>query len=370
MEFPAIIVDTEQLNNALNYLTQKQNNGLKEMQLQENLWMLNKMVHHLKVSEKRSDMGNIRNPNIYTDPLLNEGDEFIIGFGIKSLTTTGTMYDDLSKLIRGEIDELLVRGRKPILRENTQGKFKRTDPPIKVEELKHISYYTKKGNYISYDRIFEIWKKELVHKFNLKLHRSVSPQGEVIIHFEKLRYHSNNDQQMLMVKAQMNIAQALGGVFSIYDTDLELIVPVSETLDRDMFIKAEGIIKEKIEIIREYLANQNNKDSEANSYRFSVLNEFNITDVKNAKGGFNDYFIFFFADDNIVIMEHLRDKNATFIFDLSKFDIDEIIDKRSAPNNPAFIARIIHHNLESWREDLQKYLSTKRDDLDPLPIAI
>ncbi len=315
-------------------------------------------------------MGNIRNPNIYIKPLLNEGDEFVIGFGIKSLTLTGMMYSDLSKLIRGDINELLVRGKKSVLKENTQGKFKRTDPPHKIEELKHISFYNKKGNYISYDRIFEIWEKELVHKFNLKLYRSVSPQGEIIIHFEKSHYYSNDEQQMLRIRAQINIAQTLGGVFSIYDTDIELIVPVSETLDRDMFKKAEGSVKEKIEIIKEYLANQNNKDSEANSYRFSVLNEFNITDVKNAKGGFNDYFVFFFADDNILILEHLRDKNATFIFDLIKFDIDEIIDKRSARNNPAFIARIIHHNLESWREDLQKYLSTKRDDLDPLLIAI
>lgn len=315
-------------------------------------------------------MGNIRNPRKHLAPLLENGDEFIIGFGVKSLTTDGVLYSDLTKLIKEEISELLVRGKKSSLRENISGKYQRIDPPKKIEELKHISYYNKKGKHISFDRIFEVWEKELVHKFNFKLFTGISPQDERIVHFEKLIYDSSDEMLMLKVKAQMNIANILGGVFSLYNNNLELIVPVSETLDRDMFRKAEGNIKEKLEIVKEFLANQTNKESEANSYRFSVLNEFVITDVKNAKGGFNDYFIYYFENDNIVIMEHLMDKNATFIFDLSTFNIDEITDKKSARNNPAFKARIIHHNLDSWRNELSKFLVTRKDDLDSLIVTV
>lgn len=36
------------VNNALKFLTLKQNNGLKETQIQENLWMLNRKANLLR----------------------------------------------------------------------------------------------------------------------------------------------------------------------------------------------------------------------------------------------------------------------------------------------------------------------------------
>ncbi|MFU1857247.1 hypothetical protein ACK8HY_09540 [Sphingobacterium sp. NGMCC 1.201703] len=315
-------------------------------------------------------MGRVINALPHLEGLLSEGESFIIGFGTKSLTTEAIHYRDLGELVKGNIDDLLVRGKKGYLKENIFGKFVRKQPENKQTVNKHIKYTRKDGRLIEYDRVFEVWEKELLHKFGLILYKGRSPQDEVILHFPKMIFNSNDEMVLLRAKAAMNIASALGGYFQIYNLNLEPVLKVTATFDRKILAKGVGGISNKLEQIQqEFFGGNRTKDNSGNSYRFSVLKDYNVTDIYDGEGGFNEYFHFEFASDNIVLLENLRSGNATYIFDLSKYDKNFVLDKSNAKLHPAFLKRVIHHNLENWKIVLSNYLITKKDDDETLLVS-
>ncbi|WP_333620781.1 hypothetical protein [Sphingobacterium multivorum] len=315
-------------------------------------------------------MGRVINALPHLQGLLSEGDNFIIGFGIKSLSTEAIHNRDLSELIKGNIDDLLVRGRKGALKENIIGKYVRKQPENKQTVNKHIKYTRKDGRLIEYDRVFEVWEKEMLHKFGLKLYKGHSPQDEVILYFPIMILDSKDELLLLRAKAAMNIASILGGYFQIYDTNLEPVLKVTGTLNRKILAKGIGGISNKLEQIqKEFFGGTHTTNNSGNSYRFSVLKEYSVTDIYDGEGGFNEYFHFEFAADNIVLLENLRSGNATYIFDLSKYDRDFVLDKSNAKQHPAFLKRVVHHNLENWRTILSRYLKTKNDDEESLLVG-
>jgi hypothetical protein len=315
-------------------------------------------------------MGRVINALPHLQGLLSEGGNFIIGFGIKSLSTEAIHNRDLSELIKGNIDDLLVRGRKGALKENIIGKYVRKQPENKQTVNKHIKYTRKDGRLIEYDRVFEVWEKEMLHKFGLKLYKGRSPQDEVILYFPIMIFDSKDELLLLRAKAAMNIASILGGYFQIYDKNLEPVLKVTGTLNRKILAKGIGGISNKLEQIqKEFFGGNHTTDNSGNSYRFSVLKEYSVTDIYDGEGGFNEYFHFEFAADNIVLLENLRSGNATYIFDLSKYDRNFVLDKSNAKQHPAFLKRVVHHNLENWRTILSRYLNTKNDDDESLLVG-
>lgn len=305
-------------------------------------------------------MNRVINALSHLERILKNGDEFIIGFGSKSLTTVGLLYSGLIELIDGNISDLLVQGKKGPLKENVHGKFVRKQPEIKKVINRHIEYTRKNGGKISYDRDFEVWERQMLHKYNLKLKRGTSPQGEIILYFDPLVFDSTNESYLNMAKSAMNICIILGGYFQLYDYKLEPIVKVTATLDKKILSKGTGSVNSKLEELKKEFFGENSKlDNSGNSYRFSVLQEFKVTDIYDGEGGFNEYFHFEFADDNIVLLENLRSGNASYIFDLKKYDINFALDKSNAIRHPAFLKRIIHYNLDNWRSVLMSYLSLR-----------
>ncbi len=297
------------------------------------------------------------------EPLLKPGESYLIGFGVKSLTTEGIHYRDLTELIKGSISDILIMGKKGPLKENIVGKYVRKQPENKEQVSKHIKYTRKDGRLIEYDRIFDMWEKELLHKFNLKLYKGVSPQGETILFFGNMKYDPDDKLGLLKAKAAMNIAMYLGNFFQVYDEKLEPKLKISGTFARKVLSKGFGTIREKLESIKEsYFGDGSVVDNTGNSYRFSVLKDYEITDIYNGEGGFNEYLHFEFAKDNIVILENLRSGNATFIFDLSQYDKSIVLDKTTAQNHKSFKGRIIHHNIDKWKTILSGFLKEKEGD--------
>lgn len=305
----------------------------------------------------------IINAKSQLEPLLKPGESYLIGFGVKALTTEGIHYRDLTELIKGSISDILLMGRKGPLKENINGKYVRKQPENKEQVSKHIKYTRKDGRLIEYDRTFDMWEKELLHKFNLKLYKGISPQGENILFFGNMMYDPDDKLGLLKAKAAMNIAIYLGQYFQVYDENLEPILKISGTFSRKVLSKGVGTIKEKLENIKEsFFGDGRVEDNSGNSYRFSVLKDYNITEIYDGEGGFNEYFHFEFANDNIVILENLRSGNATFIFDLSKYDKNMVLDKTTAQNHKSFLRRVIHHNLEKWKTTLSGFLKEKEGE--------
>ena len=322
--------------------------------------MLKKTELLLKELERRKGkMNRVLNSKAHLENLLKEGDKYYIGFGTKNLTTEGIGYRDLSELIKGNLDNIVVMGRKGPLKENIDGKLVRKQPESKTTKEVHIDYVNRFGTRVEYDRTFDVWEKIILHKYRLSLKRTRSPQGETILFFPQIEY-KNDEAHFQLAKAAINIAIYLGGYFQIYNNIFEPIMPITDTLGRKILEKGTGNVFDKLEHIKASIeSNKSEQGNIGNSYRFAVLKEYNITDVYNGIGGFNEYFQFELADDNILIFENLRSGNATFIFRLSEFNPKSTLDKQNVKNEKGFLERVIHTNLESWQLKLQKYLKKK-----------
>lgn len=304
-------------------------------------------------------MNRVINAKSHLENLLKEGDQYYIGFGTKNLTTEGVAYRDLLELIKGNVNDIIVRGRKGPLKENIDGKWGRMQPERKTTKDVNIDYVNKFGTRVKYVRTFEVWEKEIIHKYRLGLKKVMSPQNETILYFPLLEY-KNENSHFLMAKAAMNIAIFLGGYFQIYNKLFEPILPITATLGRRILERGTGSVHDKLLEIKQRIESEDPSDSNTgNSYRFAVLKEHVITDIYDGIGGFNEYFQFEFADDDILILENLCEGNATFIFKLSDFDPKITLNKQNVRHEKGFLERVVHTNLTSWSLKLQKYLKKK-----------
>lgn len=301
-------------------------------------------------------MNRVLNSKAHLENLLTDGVKYYIGFGVRNLTTEGIGYRDLTELIKGNVSDITVMGNKGPLKENVDGKWGRKQPPQKIDRKVRIDYVNKFGTRVKYDRIFEVWEKEILHKYRLSLKRVKSPQDETILYFPLFEY-KDDEAHFSMAKAAMNIAIYLGGYFQVYNNIFEPIIPITATLGRKILEKGTGNVADKLQEIRAAIESNNAEEvNTGNSYRFSVLKEHNITDVYNGIGGFNEYFQFEFAKDDILILENLRAGNATFIFRMSEFNPKTTLDKQNVRNERGFLERVVHVNLDGWKLKLSKYL--------------
>lgn len=301
-------------------------------------------------------MKRILNPAKHLKNLVQDGKTFYIGFGIKNLTDIARSHPGIIDLIDNKQSSVIVTGKKGILKENTKGKVVRKQPESKETIWKHIHYYSKRfGKDIDYDREFHIWEKELLHKYNLALESAITPQGETILHFPAF-IMDDNKETYLKAGAAMNMAIALGSYFLPYDHKFEPLVPVTKIDNKRILPPGNYTVSEKLEMIKKDLINTGDGAvSEGNSYRFALLNEKEPSDVTMGLGGFNEYLMFEYANNDLMVLENLKTGNATFLFSLSKFHKREDLNKQTAITDPAFLKRIIHHNLDDWSRQFASY---------------
>lgn len=304
-------------------------------------------------------MKRINNPAKYLKGILSPGTKYFIGFGIKDLTTFGKSNPGIQDLIQGRKHSVILTGKKGVLRENTMGKYVRKKPEEKTSIWKHIEYYSSKWEkMIIYDREFNIWKKELLHKFDLELSLITTPQGETILTFPML-VMQDTAEHYLIAGAAMNLACALSNYHLMYDTGYEPIIPVTKFKDKSILPagSADRPVAEKLETIEQHLANDGQYESSGNSYRFAVLKEQQPDDVTIGRGGFNEYLMFEYKNSDLLVFENLKSGNATYLFSLSRFDTNKELDKQTAAKDPSFLKRIVHENINNWSSQVERYFN-------------
>lgn len=303
-------------------------------------------------------MKRVINPSSHLHGIVPIGKTFYIGFGIKNLTDLGNEHQGLAQLISGMQSTLIVSGKKGVLKDNTHGKLVRKQPENKESIWKHIHYYSKRFEKdIDYDREFHVWEKEILHKYNLALEAAKTPQGEMILHFPAFKME-DDENTFSKAGAAMNIAIALGSYFMVYDNNFEPIVPVTKFESRKLLASGNLTIIEKLELIKTELAEHGNlPTSEGNSYRFALLKERKPVEVTMGIGGFNEYLMFEYPEQDLMILENLKTGNATFLFTLSKFNKNKELNKQNAPGDSSFLKRIIHNNLEDWDRQFSSFFN-------------
>jgi hypothetical protein len=301
-------------------------------------------------------MNRVLNPSKYLLNIVENNKTFYVGFGIQDLSNLGKGHPGIKDLISGSKTSLLVIGKKGILKENTKGKFVRKQPEQKETIWKHIHYYSERfGKEIDFDREFHVWEKTLLHNYNLELEAAKTPQGEVILHFPSFTM-KESEETYLKVGAAMNMSIALGSYYLIYDAHFEPIVPVTKFENKRILSAGNHSVAEKLEIIKNELLTQgNNEASKGNSYRFALLKEKSPVDVTMGLGGFNEYLMFEYPEDDLMVLENLKSGNATYLFTLSKFNKNNVLNKQNASSDPSFLKRIIHNNLDDWNKKFREF---------------
>ena len=302
-------------------------------------------------------MNRVNTPSKYLVNVVNNNQKYYIGFGIKSLTDVGKSNKDINDLIKGNRPSIIITGRSGALRENTAGKYVRANPLSKTSVWRHIEFFSIRfDRLISYDREFNVWKKELLYKHDLELFKAKTPQAETILHFPKFTM-KNDPKHFYKAGAAMNMAIQLGSYFMLYDEQFEPIIPVTKTTDKSILpAGVYGSITEKLDTIEKNMRNaEGQEDAEGNSYRFAVLKKYNPIEVTMGIAGFNDYLMFEYTEHNLMILENLKSGNATYLFRLSNFDKEKALNKDTARKEKSFIARVIHENMDDWKLKMEKY---------------
>lgn len=289
--------------------------------------------------------------------IVPDGKTFYIGFGIADLTELGQSLPGLKDLINGKITSVLVDGKKGALRDNTKGKMVRKQPESKESIWRHIKYYSKRfEKEIEYDREFHIWEKEILHKYNLALEVARTPQNETILHFPAFKMIVGDETLYLKAGAAMNMCIALGSYFLPYNNVFEPFVPVTKFEHRKILASGEYTVSEKLDLIDQEILLKGDSDiAKGNSYRFALLKERHPGDVTMGLGGFDEYLMFEFPNDDLMILENLKTGNATFVFKLSIFDKNKHLDKQTVRAEGSFLKRIVHSNLEDWHKKFSQF---------------
>lgn len=302
-------------------------------------------------------MKRIINPEKYLKGIVPDGQEYYIGFSLKELNDVGKSNDSLKALLQNQVKKVIVKGTTGALKDNTQGKYVRKQPEKKVSIWKHIDYYSHYHSMqISYDRLFNIYEKVLLHKYNLELRKEVTPQGETVLIFPLFKM-IDNKEHYLKAGSAMNISTLLSGFFMTYDKKLNPIIPVSKRVDRSILPPGiSGTLKEKLALIEKNIHNeQHGEVLKGNSYRFAILKGNNPDDVTAGRDGFNDYLIFDFKNHDLLIFENLKTGNATYLFKRSKYNPKRHLDKQNAKKDPAFVKRIVHENMQHWTNQINNH---------------
>lgn len=291
----------------------------------------------------------IINPAKYLKEILKENQSYYVGFGIKELTSIAQEIPEIQQLIDCIKTSYKVTGKKGPLKENIKGKMVRKQPEAKISVWKHIEYYSKRFDKdISYDREFNIWEKEKLHQFELDLKLAKTPQGELVLHFPLFKM-IDDKTHFLKAGAAMNMSIVLGHYFMLYDTLFEPIIPVTKFRNKRILSAGARSISEKLQEIEKMLIDNNTGEkAQGNSYRFALLRDKKPNDVTMGTGGFNEYLMFEYEMNDLMVLENLKSGNATYVFNLETFDKSKTLDKQNASKDPSFLKRIIHDNMDDW----------------------
>lgn len=247
--------------------------------------------------------------------------------------------------------------RGSVTRANQKGKFVRKQPEEKEIVIRHIDYVRKRDRVrVQYDRKYNIYVKELLHRFNTGLYFIVNDHGQKVVVSEKLNYSTVDSLKGTHIA---NIFCEIFNDFEVFDGNLnpaihfntrfeEIILP-SGNLDND------NNLKDLIEIGGRFAKNEDEK--KAYQKRLQTLKEYNPDIRGKGPNGFYGYIVFGFSDLDIVILETMYGGNATYVFSTENFENQIIKDKQTVLNNKLHQARFFHH--DNWELKLRIFMDKK-----------
>jgi hypothetical protein len=286
---------------------------------------------------------------------LTLGEEFHIGLALTPDIVKGL---DLKKFGLDTVnygDVKVPKAAGPTTKANINGKVGRKQPEKKHEIEKHIDYIRKKdGRRIEYDRVYEVWEKELKHKFNIAFTFKKDVNGENTV-FSPLLVFDNTPVNNMKNTHVMNVFLEVFGFSDLYRPNLSPLVKYEKSFDEE--ILPPGNLGERenfdalIEIAERHVSPE---DLKPLLHRLELFKEFNPIIRQSAKG-LSGYYAFIFKDKGIVAAESIKRDNATYFFKEEDYENTIIKDKQDIINNNLMLKRLSH--TDNWEQNARKFLN-------------
>ncbi len=300
----------------------------------------------------------ILNSHRYLQTFLKEGDQFYIGILLEDYIKTPNL--DKYKLPKVFIhnNSHIPKSSGPATRANIHGKYVRKFPEEKEIKTVHIRYTRKDGSLIDFYRDFHVYKKEMLHKFEIPIEFKENIHGQKIVSSTQLIF-LNDEISRRKNTHVINLFCEMFGEFEVFNAEYEPAIHFNKIFEQELLPKgklSEENIENLVEISKKY--NKNEADHTAFQKRLHVLMEFGPELRGKGPNGFFGYLVFGFLDLGIIVLEAMYAGNATYIFSIENYEDNIFKDKREAMNSKQFLKRVLHFG--KWETEITDYLKKLR----------
>lgn len=241
-------------------------------------------------------------------------------------------------------------------KENVNGKFVRAQPEQKTLVERHISFTKKNGTKVSYDRYFNVWKKELQLRPNFTLEFWENDTGEKYVCSKELIF-SPEYQTNLENTFYLNLFLQIFGSFEVLDESGNFPLPLDKRLDFEILppgTKLEDDLR-KIEEFTGSLYGKGSDTQQSFLERIEHIRRFKPIIAAHGANGFAGYIVFEFPDKDFVLVESIKSGNATYIFPRNNYEELIKLDKQTIINRGLMKKRLAHDSdkdHEKWKRKI------------------
>lgn len=286
-------------------------------------------------------------------PLLKQGDDFYVAITFNDYVENRHLpkYGLTKNYVEGLT--LTPRASGSVTKANIKGKFARAIPERKTVERKLIDYIRKTdGTHISYMRDFNVYVKELQHKYNITFRFVTNESGRKLIVSPPLLFDDANKVKNTHV---INLFLEVFGEFEIYNAKLEPALPFNKKYDFEILPSGQ-LNREDVEYLVEGARRFTKNENEVKAFkeRLDYIMDFKPSLRGKGSKGFDGYIVFGFPDKGLAVIESMYSANATYVFDLS--DYEEYISQKKIDliKSRNVKKRIFHY--DNWKQSIEELL--------------
>ncbi len=291
----------------------------------------------------------------FLQALLAKDDEFYVGILFEDALKSNRLKDYGISTEYETGSTFMPKATKSTSRANKVGRYVRKQPEEKTTITKFISYTNKWGYLIEYYRDFDIYVKVLKNKFEIEFSYVTNTHGVQMLVSPLMKFEQTNESNDKNTHV-INLFLEIFGEFEIYTSNLEPALAFTDKYDFEVLPKG-SMDNDDIEYLTEGARRFVHKEEEVKAYqkRLQVLNEYNPQIVGKGSQGFWGYIVFGFEKSNLVLLESMYNKNATYVFDLDKFESLIAKNKQDVLTNRLAKRRFMHN--KNWERKIRVFLA-------------
>lgn len=303
----------------------------------------------------------IQNANVHISSFVKEGEQFYIGLLFEDFVKCNVLSKYNLPTFFSNGNSYIPSGKGPATKVNVNGKYVRKQPEEKVEKLVHINYDRKDGIHIEYDRIYNVFAKDLLHKYNISLTFHTNKHGQNIVTTDRLVYDTSENSNIKNTHA-INVFCEIFNDYEVFTSEFEPAIHFNKRFEKELLphgtLKDDETFDEIVRVSGHYCKNE--ADQKAFQKRLHILKGYDPDIRGKGPNNFYGYIVFGFSNLDIVLLESMYSENATYVFKLEDYENNIIKDKQTLKDEKKFLKRFCHY--DNWETKIKSFLNKKNEE--------